>query len=60
MINFKTNTKNLIIRYEIVLKGQKNSKSNSQTLFYEYLFSEQGEIEEEIQFEFRNTDNIEY
>ena len=54
--NFEVNTENLISRYEIVLKGKKQSKTSS----YEYLFSEKGVVEEEMQIEFRNTDNIEY
>jgi hypothetical protein len=56
LLNFKTSTENLIIKYEIVIKGQKESK----TSFYEYLFSEKGVFEEQIQFEFRNTDHLEY
>ncbi len=56
LLNFETNTENLIIRYEIVLKGKKQSQSS----LYEYLFSEKGEVEEEMQIDFRNTDNIEY
>ncbi|WP_375563084.1 hypothetical protein ACE193_11335 [Bernardetia sp. OM2101] len=56
LLNLKTTIKNLIIKYEIVLKGQKKS----QTLFYEYLFSEEGDFEQELQFDFRNTDHLEY
>lgn len=56
LLNFRTNTENLIIKYEIVVKGQKESK----TTFYEYLFLEKGELESQTQFEFRNTDHLEY
>ncbi|WP_338761712.1 hypothetical protein WAF17_16030 [Bernardetia sp. ABR2-2B] len=56
LLNLKTSIENLIIKYEIVLKGQKKS----QILFYEYLFSKEGEFEEESQFDFRNTDHLEY
>lgn len=56
LISFQISTENLTIKYEIVLKGQKKSK----TSFYEYLFSAKGELENEILFEFRNTDHLEY
>lgn len=56
LLNFKTNVENLTLKYEIVVKGQKESKKT----FYEYLFSEKGEFEEELQFKFRNTDHLEY
>lgn len=56
LLNIEKNTEQLSIKYEIVLKGQKNT----QTSFYEYLFSEKGEVEEIQQLNFRNTDNLEY
>ncbi len=56
LLNLETNRESLIIKYEIVVKGQKELK----TSFYEYLFSEKGEVEEEIEFDFRNTDHLEY
>lgn len=56
LIHFRKNKKNLVISYEIVLKGQKSS----QTSFYEYLFSEKGELEKKILLDFRNTDHLEY
>ncbi|PIY12585.1 MAG: hypothetical protein COZ18_01665 [Flexibacter sp. CG_4_10_14_3_um_filter_32_15] len=56
LLNFRTNTENLTIKYEIVVKGQKESKIE----FYEYLFSEKGELENKVQFDFRNTDHLEY
>ncbi len=56
LINFRTNTENLTIKYEIVIKGQKNSA----TSMYEYLFSEKGKVEEELQLDFRNTDHLDY
>lgn len=56
LLNFQTSTEKLIIKYEIVLKGEKQSKIS----FYEYLFSEKGDFEQEAQFDFRNTDHLEY
>ncbi len=56
LLKVRTSTENLVSRYEIVLKGQKEGKSS----FYEYLFSEKGELEEEVEFDFRNTDHLEY
>jgi hypothetical protein len=56
LLNFKTSTENLIIKYEIVVKGKKES----QTSFYEYLFSERGKLEQKLQFDFRNIDHLEY
>ena len=48
LFNFKINTQNLVIKYEIVVKGKKESQNS----FYEYLFSEKGEIEQKLQFDF--------
>ena len=46
----------LTTRYEAILKGSKNGERNK----FEYIFSEQGEIEKRATLVFRNTDNLEY
>ena len=56
LLDLKNSTENLIIKYEIVLKGQKNGE----TFFYEYLFSKEGELEKRQKFYFRNTDHLDY
>lgn len=49
-------TKEVMIRYEIVVKGKKNGEMN----LYELLFSSEGQLLESYTIELRNTDNLEY
>lgn len=56
LLNLKTNTENLTVKYEVVIRGRKDTKE----AFYEYLFSESGELEEKTQIDFRNTDHLDY
>ena len=56
LFNFKISTQSLIIKYEIIVKGKKDTQNS----FYEYLFSEKGKLEQKLQIDFRNIDHLEY
>lgn len=56
LFDFKVSTQNLTIKYEIVVKGKKESQNS----FYEYLFSDKGKLEQKLEFDFRNIDHLEY